>query len=189
MEQISHKQDVARIEELIEAVESLADPTARAAAQELMQLVLELHGAGLARLLELIAEAGQAEPLLHSLTQDERVRALLLLHGLYPESLEQRVRTAIAGPRLRVQGIRVELLGTEEDVVRLRWLPSNKTTSPATIRRVITDAILEVSPDAAGIDIEGLIETPAPETGMPSEIFIPVVSIRRQPKHVAASAE
>lgn len=189
MGQESLDRGVARIEELIQALEGLADPAARAPAQELMQLVLELHGAGLARLLELIAEAGQGEHLLYSLTQDERVRGLLLLHGLHPENLEQRVRRAIDGQRLRVQGIRVELLGIDEDVVRLRWNASGKGSSAATVRRVIEEAILEVAPDAAGIDIDGLAEAAAPEPTMAREVFIPVSAIQRRAKQSAAAAE
>lgn len=170
----------ARIEELIQALEEVADPAARAPAQELLQLVLELHGAGLARLLELIAEAGQSERLVYSLSQDEKVRALLLLHGLYPETLEQRVRRAIDGQRLRVQSIRLELLGVEDDAVRLRFIASAKGSSAASVRRVVEEAILEVAPDAAGIEIEGLVEAAAPEPETAREVFIPVSAIRRR---------
>lgn len=192
MEQPSLERDVAstaRIEELIQALEELADPAARAPAQELLQLVLELHGAGLARLLELITEAGQSERLVYSLSQDEKVRALLLLHGLYPENLEQRVRRAIDGQRLRVQSVRLELLGVEDDVVRLRFIESGPMSSAASVRRVVEEAILEVAPDAAGIEIDGLVEAAAPEPGMPREVFIPVSAIRRRTKQSAASVE
>jgi len=180
---------IARIEALIQALDELADPAARAPAQELLQCVLELHGAGLARLLELIAEGAESERLLYSLKQDERVRSLLLLHGLHPETLEQRVRKAIDGQRLRVQSIRVELIGLEEDVVRLRYIESAKGSSAASVRRVVEEAILEVAPDAAGVNIDGLIEAGVPEPGMPREVFIPVSAIQRRAKQSTAAAE
>ena len=46
-----------RIGEMVERLESAADPNARAMARELVESLMALHGAGLERILDLVAEA------------------------------------------------------------------------------------------------------------------------------------
>ena len=52
--QAEFQQRLKSIERLLQEIEASADPNLRAAAQELVQLVMDLHGAGLERMLELI---------------------------------------------------------------------------------------------------------------------------------------
>src|SRR5262245_37351497 len=82
------RQRVRRIEALVETLEQTADPATRAAARELMATLLDLHRAGLARLLEVV---GRAEVVAEACADDELIRTLLLLHGLHPAPLEERV--------------------------------------------------------------------------------------------------
>ena len=49
-----------RIGEMVEQLESAADPNARAMAKELLESLMALHGAALERILELASEAGEA---------------------------------------------------------------------------------------------------------------------------------
>ena len=48
------QQRLESIERLLGEIEADADPNLRSAVQELVQLVMDLHGAGLERMLELI---------------------------------------------------------------------------------------------------------------------------------------
>jgi len=75
-----------RLDALVAEVEAIADPRSRARARELVAVLLEVHGAGLARVLELVAET-VADPgaLFSRLSADELVAGLLVLHGLLPE--------------------------------------------------------------------------------------------------------
>jgi hypothetical protein len=101
---------VARIEALLEEVEGLP------AAVELVQGLLDLYGEGLGRIVA-------SDPtLVARLDGDEVVTHLLLLHGLHPVPLEERVVGALdeVRPYLASHGGGVELLGVEEGVVRLR---------------------------------------------------------------------
>ena len=152
---------LARVQELIAALEGPPEPAAAGPARELVQLVLDLHAGGLARMLEIIADAGNGRVLLERLAIDERVKGLLLLHGLHPEDLETRVHKAVAKlrPHLAVIGVSVQAAHIEDGAVRLELHCGGNGHGPLradTLRREIEDAIFEAAPDVAGIAIEGL---------------------------------
>src|SRR4051794_35198696 len=120
-----------RIDALLDATGSAGDPrgaVARERAEELVRLTADLYGAGLARLLDILYDAGRLdEEVLAALAADELVAGLLLVHGLHPYDVTQRVELALDGvrPYLGSHGGDVELLGVAEDgTVRLRLLGS-----------------------------------------------------------------
>ena len=157
---------IARIEALIQAIERSADASARADAQELLQAVLDLHGAGLARMLEHLAEAGEAgRAVLDALARDDLVGSLLLLHELHPLDLETRVRHALdtVRPYLRSHGGEVALLGVEGGVVRLQMQGSchGCPSSALTMKSSIEEAIVAAAPDIVAIEVEGVVEPTA----------------------------
>ena len=85
-----------RIEQLAAKLEQAADPELHATAMELVQCVMELHGAGLERMMQVVSESDAAGSLTGKLLDDNLVSSLLLLHNLHPDDL------ADAGaPRLR----------------------------------------------------------------------------------------
>ena len=80
---------------------STGGPVARERAEELVRLVTDLYGAGLERLLEVLADAGRLdEALLDALAADELVASLLLVHGLHPYDVGTRVARRWTGPAL-----------------------------------------------------------------------------------------
>jgi hypothetical protein len=76
-----------RLAELVLRVERAPDAAdVRAAAQELMREVLDMHGATLTRVLELVAASdGDAGGALRAIAADPELHAVLELHGLLPE--------------------------------------------------------------------------------------------------------
>ncbi|HXG13008.1 MAG TPA: NifU family protein [Gemmataceae bacterium] len=142
-----------RIEALVQALEELPDPTARDTAREMVRALLELHSAGLARLLELVAGVG-GQALLDRLARDDLVGSLLLLHGLHPVDLEARVRQALerVGSRLRAHGAEVELISLDGGTARLRLRGGGAST--AALRQAIEDALTEAAPDVTTLAIE-----------------------------------
>ena len=82
------QQRVARIDGLVQQVESAADPALRSAARELIQSLMELHGAGLERIIEIVSNAKETAGLVQILSQDELVSSLLVLYNLHPEDFE-----------------------------------------------------------------------------------------------------
>ncbi|MFM0507140.1 NifU family protein [Paraburkholderia sp. RL17-373-BIF-A] len=150
-----------RIEELIAALETLDDPPARESAQELLQVVLDLHTNGLARLLEIVSSAGAMDDaMLEAFERDASVSALLLLHGLHPQDLPTRVSRAVEKmrPLLGVQGIQIELLDAAEEAVRVKVAGrlQGKHNSVGELRQEIELAIFEAAPETMRIDIAGL---------------------------------
>ena len=160
-----------QVEGLIRKIEALPDPEARAAAVALVQSLMEFHGAGLDRLMEIVAGAGEAGyAVFDKFAEDELVGSLLLLHGLHPVPLETRVVQALdeVRPYLDSHGGNVELLGVEEGVVRLRLQGSYKTcpSSSMTLKLAIEEAIYRAAPDVAAIEAEGVAEQPPAPNGL-----------------------
>ena len=147
-----------RIEELIAALEALDDPRGREQAKELLKVVLDLHGAGLARLLEIIADAGDAgRAIIEALALDEQCRAILLLHGMHPHDLASRVRLAVDKMRglLGAQGIQIEVLSTSEEAVRLKLSGNLRNKHAKVSKDEIEQVIFTHAPEIAAIEIEG----------------------------------
>ncbi len=152
---------LARIEELIHAVDGTADQKAQTHARELVEALLEMQGAGLERMMEIIYEAGpMGQSMIDELGRDELVSSLLLVHGLHPLDLESRVRNALekVGPRLAQHGGSVDLLGvTREGAVKLR-LAGNCHGCPSsllTLKFSIEEALYAAAPDVTSLEVEG----------------------------------
>jgi len=153
----------ARMETLLGEIESLQDPNARTKAAELVQVLLELYGEGLARMMEVVAEGEERERIFEALAGDELVSHLLLLHGLHPLDVETRVIRALeeVRPYLQSHGGNVELLGIEGGVVRVRLQGScdGCPSSAATLKLAIEEALQKAAPDLEGVEAEGVAET------------------------------
>jgi Fe-S cluster biogenesis protein NfuA len=162
-----------RIERLIARIEAAPDPGARADALELTRSLMELHGAALDRLMEVVARAGASGyALMDDFASDDLVASLLLLYGLHPHDLETRVRKALdrTRPFMHSHGGDVELLSVVEGVVRLRLVGSCRScpSSTMTLKLAIEQAIYEAAPDVTEIITGGQIaqEEPAPANGL-----------------------
>ena len=155
------------METLLGEIEALKDPNARQKAAEIVQILLELYGEGMARMMETVAEGEERERTFQAFADDELVSHLLLLHGLHPLDVETRVVKALeeVRPYLQSHGGNVELLGVEGGVARLRMQGScdGCPSSAMTLKLAIEEAIQKAAPDLEGIEAEGVAETkPAP---------------------------
>lgn len=148
------------LEELIEKLDQLDDPAGRGPARELVEVILDLHGVALARLMSVVASADGGSTILARLAEDDRVRPLLLLHGLHPEDLETRVRRAAERltPYLGVQGLRLEVAQIANGTARLRVLPSDGATVELSLLLTlpvdIERAIIDAAPDLDGVVVD-----------------------------------
>jgi len=173
---------VARMETLLGEIETLADPNARARAAEMVQVLLELYGEGLARMMEVVAEGSERERTFEAFAGDELISHLLLLHGLHPLDLETRVVQALeeVRPYLQSHGGNVELLGIEGGVARVRLQGScdGCPSSTVTLKLAIEEAVMKAAPDLEGIEAEGVTE-PQPK---PTTTFVAGPTLRRKEK-------
>lgn len=138
-----------------ERIEQLLDELGgSAAAEELVHALMELYGAGLARVLELADEAT-----IERLAKDEVVRGLLILHDLHPQSTVDRVTAALdeVRPYLGSHAGDVELLGISNGMLRLRLTGScdGCPSSTVTAKQAIEKSVREAAPELSGIEVEG----------------------------------
>ena len=171
------QQRMGQIEELVQEIQSAADPAFRDRAIKLVELLLEVHGAGLDRMLELTSETGATgEALIDGFTREPLINSLLLLHGLHPLDLDERVRQALAKVRPYLQSHKgnVELLGIDEGVIHLRLDGSCNgcPSSSLTLKLAIEEALAEFAPDAAGLVVEGVVPP------KPPMVFVPLTTMR-----------
>jgi Fe-S cluster biogenesis protein NfuA len=169
-----------RLEALLQGVEGFTDPGAQAHTRAVVRAVLDLHGAGLARLVERLEAAGEAgRAILDACAGDDVLGGLLLLHGLHPLGVEARVRQALDSvrPYLRSHGGNVELLSVLDGVVRLRLEGScdGCPSSAVTMRQTIEEAILGKAPDVLSVEVEGLAEGPPPVAEGKARVALPVL--------------
>ncbi len=156
-----------RVEALIGALDRIADPVAREPARELIELLLDLHTLALTRITAALADRDPA--LLDGLAADERVRAVLLLHGLHPDALEKRVCASLERlrPGLAARGWRAEVVHVSATAARVRaeQIGSNARPSEAIVlRREIEAAIVEAAPDLEELAIDGFDDGALAET-------------------------
>jgi len=161
----THPNDLARegqrIQELVEKIGTLNDPAARRMLQDCLESVLSFYGRGLARILELVDQAGpDGDKVRSTLIHDPGVRGLLLIHGLHPISLEERLTEALnkVRPYMESHGGNVELLSLENEYAKLRLQGHCKTcpSSTVTLELAVRAAIEEACPDLAGFEVEGI---------------------------------
>jgi Fe-S cluster biogenesis protein NfuA/nitrite reductase/ring-hydroxylating ferredoxin subunit len=160
-----------RIQDLTDKVDELQDVRARTLAQELVATVIAMYGDGLARIMEVIGGAREAgETILDELSQDGAVASLLLIHDLYPVSLEDRVIEALdtVRPYMESHGGNVELVGLQDGVARLvlRGSCNGCAASRATLELAIKQALDEHAPDLAGLEVEGVTEPAIPSAAL-----------------------
>lgn len=160
------REDIQRIGGLVQEIESIADPAVRAATKDLVQSLMDLHGAALEKTLDIIAETGESGmSVIDRLGRDSLVSSVLILYGLHPEDIQTRVVKAVERVRLelRKQSCEVELLGVNDGAIRLRVETGSHTcgSTAKTVQATLETAMYEAAPDMASLAIEGLEEKPA----------------------------
>jgi Fe-S cluster biogenesis protein NfuA len=153
-----------RIEQLLDQLQATADSRAVALAEELLHLVSELYGAGLARVVELAREL--SPELVDAFATDDLVSSLLVVHALHPETLARRVELALekVRPFLSSHAGDVELVAidSEAGALKLRLLGScdGCPSSAVTLQMAVERAITEAAPEIVRIDVDEPSQAP-----------------------------
>ena len=144
-------------------LEALPEGEAREAALAVVDELLRLHGEALARLADHVADHDPDGAIAAAVAADPLASAVLVLHGLHPVPVAERVQAALDGvrPYLASHGGDAELLGVDDGVVRLRLEGSCRgcPSSTATLRGAIEAAVFEAAPEVERVQAE---DAPAP---------------------------
>ncbi|MGI9056625.1 MAG: NifU family protein [Pyrinomonadaceae bacterium] len=162
-EKIDISNQMQRVDELVQEIETWADPNLRSKAVELVQALMDFHGAGIDRMMDITANKGAAGfAIFDEFAKDDLVGNMLLLYGLHPLDIETRIKNALekVRPSLNLHEGNVELLGVNEGIVNLR-LQGNCDGCPSsalTLKHTIEEAIYAAAPDVVSIQVENLTE-------------------------------
>ena len=163
---------IARVQDLTAQLEGVQDLHARALADELVSAVIGLYGEGLERIFAALDDDTRGR-----LADDGVVASLMLIHGLYPVSLEDRVKEALDSvrPYMESHGGDVELVAVEDGVARMRLVGHCEScpASESTLELAIKKALEETAPDLDGLEVEGVTRR---------EFELPVVESNGAPK-------
>ncbi|HEY1620089.1 MAG TPA: NifU family protein [Streptosporangiaceae bacterium] len=157
----------ARVEELLDSLRSGGFGGAAAAAEELVGLLVELYGDGLAAIVAVLGDEGEpGAAMLAKLADDPRVEGLLLLHGLHPLDVDTRIQQALdqVRPYLGSHAGGVQYLGVFDGVAKLRLEGSchGCPSSTVTVELAISGAIEDAAPEVSRVEVEGMTAPPEP---------------------------
>ena len=147
----------------VQDLEGAGDPAVRAKAKELVQLLMEMHGSALERMLEVIFQSGETGArLINELGEDPEAGSLLILYGLHPDDLWTRVERKLAQvrPRLFKMGAEVKLIAVTGNDVRVSVHIEGHTcgSSAQNVKAALEEAVDEAAPDLTSLVIEGIQE-------------------------------
>ncbi len=160
MNNTEFQEKTGEIDRLVQRVTAFTDENARITSLDLLQSMMDLHGAAMSRLVELLSESGEAgRSALTNLGSDPLICGLLVLYGIHPVPLQERVSRAVdkVRPQLQKHGGSVEVIEVAEDTVRVNIQSSAQGcgSSPDAVKATVEQAILEAAPDVINIVIEG----------------------------------
>lgn len=161
------QEQVRQLGKLIAQFDELPDGATKTAARDLVQLLMDVHGRGLERVMEIVFDSGDSgQKIIDRLGQDSIVGNLLLLYSLHPDGLEARIQSALdrMRPRLRKLACTIELENVQEGAVQVRLATSGHSCGSSTkdLRSIVEDGMFEFAPDVTSLEILGLEEpTPA----------------------------
>lgn len=150
------EQALARLHALTGALERIGDGKAREAARELLALLLDLHRRAFERLQAMIADSRHGPALFEQIGEDKDISAVLLLHGLHPKSVEDRLQAAIARmrPQWSARGLDVELVSMGQAFAIVQLKRNGRVEPAERLRLDIENALTDAAPDLEDILIE-----------------------------------
>ncbi|HMG87510.1 MAG TPA: NifU family protein [Terracidiphilus sp.] len=157
------QEQVRQLGKLITQFDQMPDGPPRTACKELVQLLMDVHGAGLDRIMEIVFESdGPGPAIIDKLGNDTVTSSLLLLYSLHPQDLETRVQQSVdrMRPRLRKLSCSVELAGIIEGAVQVRVTAGGHScgSSSKDIRTIVEECVFELAPDIVSLEVLGLEE-------------------------------
>jgi Fe-S cluster biogenesis protein NfuA len=160
---------LALLERLLGQIEQGVGPGSELALEAVATLTA-IYGEALARIIDAVPEATA------DLAADELLGHLLILHGLSPVPVRERIAAALR--QVQPQGGDVRLAGLDGGVARVQVATHGCSSAAAPLRDAITEVILAAAPELTAVEVES-----APGAAEPA--VIPVEALLR-PRQVSA---
>jgi Fe-S cluster biogenesis protein NfuA len=173
-----------RIEQLLAELQASADPRCYDQAEELARSITELYGAALVRVVELIRDRDPG--LGELLAGDDLVASLLVVHGIHPRSVAERVEDALreVRPMLAARGGDVELAAIDADRGTARLLLHGSCdgggSSAGLVQTAVERAVTTAAPEIVHVEVEPALAVPARRPVVPA--VVPVF-LGAKPRH------
>ena len=169
---------LAALDDLLGRLEQIPGATATTGLDAARALT-EVYGEALARLMTHLAAVPSA---CDAAAADDLVGHLLVLHGIHPQPVPERVSRALDGirPYVRSHGGDVQLAGITDGIaqIRLAGTCDGCPSSASTIELVVREAVLAAAPELSDVQP---VRPAAPATPL-----IPLSQVRRRPEARAA---
>ncbi|MFC9619331.1 hypothetical protein ACFTXM_04805 [Streptomyces sp. NPDC056930] len=152
-----------RIEEVLGQLTAAGDRKASAAAEELVRVLMDFYGAGLARILDGLRAAPGRETgdTLEELLGDDLVSSLLVLHDLHPEDMGTRIGRALAAVRDPV-----EVVSFDESTGTLRLRSADAggcgCTGASSAQQSVENSLACFAPEVTSVEMEPASATREP---------------------------
>jgi Fe-S cluster biogenesis protein NfuA len=163
------RQTSDRIERLLTELRGSTSPAAWARIEDLVSSMTAVYGRGLKRTLEIFAGVGKIDGRARAeLCDDPLVESLLLLHGLHPAAVEERVARAVERVRhaMGSGGGKIDVGDVDSSGVLTVRLVGDWRRCPvpaAAVEAALRRAIEESAPDLERIAVERAGTFPASE--------------------------
>ncbi|MGW9172775.1 hypothetical protein [Streptomyces decoyicus] len=153
-----------RVEEVLDRLAQRDDREAGAAAEELVRVLMDFYGAGLARIMHLLGSATDDGGPGSALLRDELVSSLLVLHDLHPEDTAARIDRALDSVR-RQHPAEVAAFDADSGALRLRSGDSGGCGCPSTnqqAQQAVEAAVSCFAPEVTAVQWEAAGAGPEP---------------------------
>ena len=195
------EQLVERVQDLQSRLAAVGDVATQQLAEELVSAIVQMYGAGLEQILDVLFAAGEeGARLATTMADDPLVATLFMIHDLHPVPLADRVNQALehVRPYMESHGGNVELLSLSDGVARLRLEGScsDCSASAVTLELAIKQALEQAAPDLDGLEVEGVLEerpnggeTHAPEPAGPAPAWVDMEQLDMLPAGQLVAAQ
>ncbi|WP_455355209.1 hypothetical protein [Streptomyces sp. SYSU K217416] len=155
-----------RVEEVLDRLTATGDQEVCAAAEELVRVLMDFYGAGLARIVGLLDAPAAKRPgsgPLTGLLADELVASLLLLHDLHPEDMTTRISRALDS----VRSHSVEMVDFDDTTGTLRLRSTTGgggcgcPSGGGTAQQAVEDALACFAPEVTKVELAPATQEPA----------------------------
>ncbi|MCP3819778.1 NifU family protein [Streptomyces sp. A3M-1-3] len=158
MSAVNAEQAGRRVEEVLDRLAATGDQAVCAAAEELVRVLMDFYGAGLARIVSLLDGPASKSPTdgrLAGLLGDELVAGLLVLHDLHPEDTDTRIARALES----VRDLALEVAGFDDTTATLRLRSASGAgcgcpSTGAASQQAVEDALACFAPEVKTVELE-----------------------------------